>query len=57
MNEFFRTMMGQKFYQGDVPRIASALEKIGRELERQNDLREREVSSKGELELKNRKNG
>ena len=52
MTQFFQTMMGQRFYQGDVPRIASALEKIGRELERQNDLKEKELSDKGEVKPK-----
>lgn len=28
MPEFFQTVMGRKFYESDVPRIASALEKI-----------------------------
>jgi hypothetical protein len=28
MSEFFQTMMGRKFYESDVPRIASALAKI-----------------------------
>jgi hypothetical protein len=52
MTEFFQTMMGQKFYQGDIPRIADALEKIAKELKRQNDLKEKEVSDKGEVEPK-----
>lgn len=46
MNEFFRTMMGQKFLQGDVPRMVKALEDIGRELKRQNDLKEKELQTK-----------
>lgn len=31
-NEFYTTQMGHKFYLHDVPRIADALETIGREL-------------------------
>ena len=28
MSDFFRTHMGQKFYEGTMPRIAKALERI-----------------------------
>lgn len=31
--EFFQTMMGRKFYEADVPRIAKALERIAAALE------------------------
>jgi hypothetical protein len=34
--------MGHKFYESDVPRIASALESIAKELKRANDLKEAE---------------
>jgi hypothetical protein len=30
--EFFKTIMGRRFYEGDVPRIAKALEKIAKHL-------------------------
>lgn len=43
MVDFFKTRMGQKFYEADVPRIAKALEKIGRELERANELKQQEL--------------
>lgn len=33
MPEFFQTIMGKKFYEGDVPRIAKALETIARKME------------------------
>jgi hypothetical protein len=33
--EFFQTMMGRKFYEGDVPRIAKALEIIANNMEKQ----------------------
>ena len=33
MIEFFQTQMGHKFYESDVPRIASALERIADRLE------------------------
>jgi hypothetical protein len=42
MTEFFKTMMGRKFFEGSVPRIARALEDIGNELKRANDLKEAE---------------
>ena len=37
MTEFFKTGMGAVFYNGHVPRIVAALERIGTELQRQND--------------------
>lgn len=37
MPEFHETVMGKRFYEGQVPRIAKALEDIGKELKRQND--------------------
>jgi tRNA(Ile2) C34 agmatinyltransferase TiaS len=52
--EFFRTRMGQKYYDGTMPSIARSLEGIHEELIRQNDLKERELdenASKKELEL------
>lgn len=49
--EFFRTGMGKKFYEGDVPRIVNALEQIAHELKRFNDMKENQkennVNSKG----------
>lgn len=33
MNEFFTTIMGRKFFEGTIPRIASALERIAKQLE------------------------
>lgn len=48
--EFFQTILGRRFYEGDVPRITKSLEKIATELKRQNDLKERE------LELKEKEN-
>lgn len=38
--EFHETRRGAKFYDADVPRIAEALEMIGAELKRANDLEE-----------------
>lgn len=38
MIEFFRTVMGQRFIEGTVPRIATALERIAKALEEQNAL-------------------
>ena len=34
MNDFFRTRMGQKFYESSAPRIARALESIAESLEK-----------------------
>lgn len=37
MLEFARTMMGKVFFEGTLPKIAKALDKIGTELARLND--------------------
>jgi hypothetical protein len=42
MMDFIRTMMGKKFFESTLPRIAEALELIAYELKRQNDLKEEE---------------
>lgn len=44
MNNFFQTLMGRKFYEGDVPRITKALEKIAEELERANNMKESDLA-------------
>ena len=33
VSEFFKTIMGRKFYDSDVPRIAKSLERIADQLE------------------------
>ncbi len=38
--KFFQTMMGRKFFEGQLPRLIKALEKIAEELKRANDLKE-----------------
>jgi hypothetical protein len=43
MPEFFQTLLGRKFYESDVPRIARALEDIASQLEIQNKLKEEEL--------------
>lgn len=35
--EFFQTVMGHKFYEADVPRVAKALERIASALEKRNE--------------------
>ncbi|GAE93033.1 hypothetical protein JCM21714_2063 [Gracilibacillus boraciitolerans JCM 21714] len=44
--EFFNTVLGRNFYEGDVPKIAASLEKIASEIERGNDLKEVELNHK-----------
>ena len=46
MPEFFQTMMGRKFYEKDVVDIVEHLKKISNEMERANDLKERELRLK-----------
>jgi hypothetical protein len=45
-------MLGKKFYESDVPRIARAIEKVAAEMERANDLKEKELGIKGEEDEK-----
>lgn len=46
MPEFFQTMMGRKFYEKDVTDIVGHLKKISTEMERANELKERELRLK-----------
>ena len=41
MSEFFRTGMGPKFYEADVPKLVSVLERIATQMERKNKLEEK----------------
>ena len=41
MSEFFRTGMGRKFYEADVPKLVSVLERIATQMERKNKLKEK----------------
>jgi len=36
--QFFQTPMGRRFYESDVPRIASALERIAKAMETANQI-------------------
>jgi hypothetical protein len=42
--EFFQTMMGRKFYEADVPRIAKGLERLIAAIEKQNELAEKQLA-------------
>ena len=46
MPEFFQTMMGRKFYERDIVDIVEHLKKISIEMERANELKERELRLK-----------
>jgi hypothetical protein len=39
--KFFQTIMGRSFFDGQLPRLIKALEKIACELERFNNLQEK----------------
>lgn len=43
MPDFFRTMMGRKFYEVDVVSIKNSLSKLNDELSVANELKEREL--------------
>ena len=41
MSEFFRTQMGRKFYDTDIPQLVKVLEKISNQMEQKNKLEEK----------------
>lgn len=41
--EFFRTVMGQRFFEAQLPQLIRAIEKVANELKRANDLKERDA--------------
>ena len=41
MSEFFRTQMGRKLIDGDIPRLVNVLERIANQLEKKNKLEEK----------------
>ena len=41
MSEFFRTAMGRKFYDADMPQLVKVLEKIATQMENKNKLEEK----------------
>ena len=41
MSEFFRTQMGRKLIDGDIPNLVNVLERIAVQLERKNKLEEK----------------
>lgn len=43
MSDFFRTVMGRKFYEGDVPKLTNALERIANQMEIANKLEEKKM--------------
>jgi|TARA_R110000822_G_scaffold15462_9_gene53432 hypothetical protein len=41
MSEFFRTSMGRKLIDGDIPKLVNVLERIANQLEKKNALEEK----------------
>ncbi len=41
MSEFFRTSMGRKYYESDIPKLTSVLEKIANQMELSNKIEEK----------------
>jgi|TARA_Y100000389_G_scaffold77167_1_gene73935 hypothetical protein len=41
MSEFFRTQMGRKLIDGDIPKLVNVLERIAIQLEKKNKLDEK----------------
>ena len=43
MSDFFRTVMGRKFYEADVPKLTNALERIANQMDKANKLEEKKM--------------
>lgn len=41
MSEFFRTSMGRKYYESDIPKLTSVLERIANQMELSNKIEEK----------------
>ena len=41
MSDFFRTSMGRKFYEADIPKLTTVLERIANQMEIANKLEEK----------------
>ena len=41
MNDFYRTPMGRKFYDADLPKLIDVLEKLGKHMEESIQLQEK----------------
>ncbi len=41
MNEFYKTPIGRKFYESDLPKLISVLEKISSKMDESNKLNEK----------------
>lgn len=42
--QFFETVMGNKFFNSQLPKLINALVDVGKELKRANDLKEQELN-------------
>lgn len=46
MMEFFKSIMGKRFFEGHVPRLLKHLSDIATELKSANDLKERQIGER-----------
>jgi len=49
MNDFYKTAMGRKFYESDLPRLITALENISKKLDESNKLEEKKFKLEEKL--------
>ena len=49
MNDFYRTPMGRKFYDADLPKLIDVLEKLGKLMEESNQLQEKKFKLEEKL--------
>lgn len=45
MDEFFKTTMGKRFYEGTMPQIQKELKRIADAMEKANELKEKELEA------------
>jgi len=49
MNEFFKTVMGRRFYEGTAPNIARQLERVANALEESNRIEREKMKLKDKM--------
>lgn len=52
--EFHKTLMGKKFYDGDLPRLIESINRLTAALEKSNALKEKSIKENKAQAVKNR---
>lgn len=51
MTKFFETIMGRRFFEGQLPKLITNLDRIATALEKANELKEKEIESEDRKEF------